>query len=360
MDATRSGPGKVFQTAHSHEPFMRRALELASNGSGTVSPNPLVGCVIVYDGKIVGEGWHQKYGQAHAEVNAIESVRDNSVLEHSTLYVNLEPCSHTAAFCPCADLIIRHRIGTVVIANEDKNPLVAGKGIRKLRDAGITVITDVMSTEASELNKRFFTYLEKKRPWLILKWAETSDGYIARKNNDSKWISDEYSRQIVHKWRAEEDAVLVASGTAWYDNPILNVRDWSGRNPVRVVLDRYLKLGSNLHLFDGTQKTICYSLMKNEDQPNLLYVQVAEENFLEAVVQDLFTKNIQSIIVEGGAQLLNAFIKAGLWDEARIFVSPHTFQSGIAAPQIRGVLRECRKLQYDWLKIVDNPASIKH
>ncbi|HET7178899.1 MAG TPA: bifunctional diaminohydroxyphosphoribosylaminopyrimidine deaminase/5-amino-6-(5-phosphoribosylamino)uracil reductase RibD [Chryseosolibacter sp.] len=341
-----------FPVNHTHEVYMRRALELARNGHGNVSPNPLVGCVIVHDGKIVGEGWHRKYGEAHAEVNAIAAVEDKQILEESTLYVTLEPCSHTGKTPPCADLIVKHRLKKVVIATQDVNPLVAGTGIKRLRDAGITVITDVLAQEAKELNMRFFTYMEKKRPHIILKWAETSDGFIARRNNDSRWISDLYSRQLVHKWRSEEDAVMVGSGTAWYDNPKLNVRDWSGRDPIRVVIDRYLKLGPNQNLFNHAQTTLCYNLVKEEAQQNLQYVQLGEQDFLQSVVQDLYHRKIQSVIVEGGAQIINSFVKLNLWDEARVFVSPQTFQAGVAAPQISASLRKTQKLDKDWLKVM--------
>jgi diaminohydroxyphosphoribosylaminopyrimidine deaminase/5-amino-6-(5-phosphoribosylamino)uracil reductase len=346
-----------FPINHSHELYMKRAMELARLGSGYVSPNPLVGCVIVHQGRIIGEGWHKKYGQAHAEVNAIEAVSDKSILKESTLYVNLEPCSHTGKTPPCANLIIDHQLSKVILANADSNPLVGGKGIQRLRDAGITVIPEVLSKEGHELNKRFFTYMECKRPYIILKWAETSDGFIARKNNDSRWISDEYSRQLVHKWRTEEDAVLVGSGTAWYDNPMLNVRDWSGRDPVRIVIDRHLKLGPNLNVFNGNQPTICYNLVKDEARKNLLFVQLEPENFVRSLVQNLYTRHIQSVLVEGGAQILNSFIKAGLWDEARIFISPQQFHTGIASPKLCGVLREERKLQNDWLRILIPPRS---
>jgi diaminohydroxyphosphoribosylaminopyrimidine deaminase / 5-amino-6-(5-phosphoribosylamino)uracil reductase len=354
MDLTNIQEPADFEVMKTHETYMRRALELAENGVGNVSPNPLVGCVIVHDERIIGEGWHKKYGEAHAEVNAIADVADKGLLKESTLYVNLEPCSHIGKTPPCADLIISQGVPKVVIANQDSNPLVGGSGIRKLRQAGVSVIVDVLSTAGQELNKRFFTYMEKKRPRIILKWAETSDGFIARNNNDSKWISDDYSRQLVHKWRAEEDAVLVASGTAWYDNPRLNVRDWTGRNPVRVVIDRYLKLGANQHLFDGTQKTICYNLVKQDEFENLLYVRLPNENVLESLIADLYRQKIQSVIVEGGAQLLGSFIKDNLWDEARIFVSPQRFNTGVPAPKISGVLVAEKKLQQDWLRIVES------
>lgn len=340
-----------FPINHSHETYMQRALELARLGAGNVSPNPLVGCVIVHEGKIVGEGWHKAYGQEHAEVNAIAAVADKDILKASTLYVNLEPCSHVGKTPPCADLIVHHKIGKVVIANQDKNPLVAGKGIQRLRNSGITVIEDILSSEAFRLNKRFFTYVEKKRPHIILKWAETSDGFMAKRNNDSRWISDDYSRQLVHKWRAEEDAVLVASGTAWHDNPRLNVRHWSGRDPVRVLVDRYLKVNPKHHLFDKTQKTICYNLVKDETHDNLEYICLKSDNILESVIANLYHKNIQSVIVEGGAQMLMSFIKLALWDEARIFVSPKTFGSGLPAPRLTGVLLEEKKLDNDWLRV---------
>jgi diaminohydroxyphosphoribosylaminopyrimidine deaminase / 5-amino-6-(5-phosphoribosylamino)uracil reductase len=341
-----------FPIAHSHETYMRRALELARNGSGQVSPNPLVGSVIVHEGIIIGEGWHKNYGEAHAEVNAIASVANKELLRESTLYVNLEPCSHTGKTPPCADLIISYKLQKVVIANRDSNPLVAGNGIRRLREAGIMVIPDILSQEGYRLNNRFFTFMEKKRPQIILKWAETADGFIARKNNDSKWISDEYSRQLVHKWRSEEDAVLVASGTAWHDNPMLNVRDWSGRNPVRIVIDRYLKLGARQHLFDRKQRTLCYNLVEDRGFENLEFVQLQKENFIGQMIEDLYKRRIQSVIVEGGGQLLRSFIEAQLWDEARIFVSPTTFQTGIPAPSISGVEVEHKKLGKDWMKIL--------
>lgn len=341
-----------FPINHSHETYMRRALELARNGAGHVSPNPLVGCVIVHEGRIIGEGWHKKYGQAHAEVSAIASVVDKQLLSESTLYVNLEPCSHKGKTPPCADLLIAHNVKKVVIANRDSNPLVAGKGILKLKEAGIAVIADILSGEGYQLNNRFFTYMEKRRPRLILKWAETSDGFIARKNKDSKWISDDYSRQLVHKWRSEEDAVMVASATAWHDNPMLNVREWTGRNPLRIVVDRFLKLGPNLHLFNRKQKTICYNVVKEDSSDGLDFVKLHEQNFLDAMIDDLYRRNIQSVIVEGGGQLLKSFIEAKLWDEARIFTSPQRFGNGVPAPRITGVLVEQMKLNKDWLRIL--------
>ncbi len=331
--------------------FMMRALELARLGIGQVSPNPRVGCVVVHDGKIIGEGWHKKYGEAHAEVNAINDVKDPSLLKESTVYVTLEPCSHFGKTPPCADLLIRHQVKKVVIANVDSNPLVGGKGIEKLKAAGIEVGVGVLEKEAHELNIRFFTTIEKQRPYIILKWAHTADGFISRTNYDSKWISNEYSRQLVHQWRTEEDAVLVGTKTAAHDNPKLNVRDWTGRNPVRIVIDRFLRLNKNLHLFDGTQKTICYNVMKHEEHPNLSLIRLDEDNFIANLIHDLHKQKIQSVIIEGGAQTLSFFIDSGLWDEARIFESPRTFGAGIKSPGIGGNCCSQQSVSTDTLKI---------
>ena len=343
---------------HADEVFMRRALELALLGMGSVSPNPMVGCVIVHDGKIVGEGWHKKYGEAHAEVNAIDSMADKSALKECTVYVNLEPCSHFGKTPPCADLLIEHRVKKVVVANLDSNPLVASEGVKKLRDAGIEVITGILEKEGRELNKRFFTFMEKQRPYIMLKWAETSDGFIARENFDSKWISNEYSRQLVHKWRTENDAVLVGTKTAFHDNPELNVRDWSGRNPVRIVLDRFLRLSEKLHVFDHQQKTLCYNVLKHEEYNNLSRIRIGEENFIGEVVKDLVKQKVQSVMVEGGATTLQLFIDAGLWDEARVFVSDKDFGKGIKAASLPGNLIHQESVFNDTLRIY-NPIHGK-
>ncbi|MBS1489825.1 MAG: bifunctional diaminohydroxyphosphoribosylaminopyrimidine deaminase/5-amino-6-(5-phosphoribosylamino)uracil reductase RibD [Bacteroidetes bacterium] len=332
--------------------FMQRALELARLGIGDVSPNPRVGCVVVYDHKIIGEGWHKKWGEAHAEVNALASVKDKALLKESTVYVNLEPCSHTGKTPPCADLLIQHQVKKVVIANVDTNPLVAGNGIKKLAEAGIEITSGVMEKEGRELNKRFFTFLEKQRPYIILKWAQTADGFIAQKNFESKWISNDLSRVLVHRWRAEEEAVLVGTKTASHDNPGLTVRHWSGRNPVRIVIDRFLRLSPHLQLFDQTSKTICYNVLKHEEHPNLIFVRLDEANFIGQLVKDLARQKIQSVIVEGGAQTLQGFLDTGFWDEARIFTSPRTFGTGIAAPSIRGRVVEELKIENDTLKII--------
>ena len=341
------------------ELFMQRALELAALGMGNVSPNPLVGCVMVLNDRIIGEGWHQKYGEAHAEVNAVASVENKSQLQEATVYVNLEPCSHHGKTPPCVDMLIQHKVKKVVISNLDSNPLVSGNGIRKLREAGIDVTTGLLETEGRFLNRRFFSFMEKKRPHIILKWAETADGFIARENYESKWISNEYSRQLAHRWRSEEDAVMVGTRTAEYDNPMLNVRDWSGRNPVRVVIDRDLRLNDQLNLFDRSQPTICYNLLREEEHENLMFVKLGTENFLEEMIHDLYERKIQSIVVEGGAQTFSTFIKNDWWDEARVFRSTLSFIKGIPAPELHGHHLSEENIMGDHLTIFTNAPSLK-
>jgi len=340
--------------------FMQRALELAQLGVGQVSPNPRVGCVVVHDNRIIGEGWHQKFGEPHAEVNAINSVKDQSLLRESTVYVNLEPCSHFGKTPPCADLLVKHHVKKVVVCNLDSNPLVQGQGINKLKDAGIEVLTGVLEKEGRELNKRFFTFIEKQRPYIILKWAQTSDGFVAQNNFESKWISNEFSRQLVHRWRGEEDAVLVGTRTASHDDPELTVRDWTGRNPTRIVIDRFLRLNSHLKLFNKKEKTICYNVLKHEEHKNLLLLRINEENFLKELVHDLFKRNIQSLIVEGGAQTLQLFIDANLWDEARLFTSTRTFGEGIGAPSLSGKLGAQQDVDSDRLEYFYPPNPHNH
>lgn len=341
----------------SDELFMQRALELARLGTGTVSPNPRVGCVIVANNVIIGEGWHQKYGEAHAEVNAIRSVKDSSVLSESVVYVNLEPCSHTGKTPPCADLLVSHKVKKVVIANKDPNPLVAGQGIKKLEEAGVEVVTDVLASDGAELNKGFFSSMNYHRPFVILKWAQTSDGFLARSDFDSKWISNAYSRQLVHKWRAEEDAVLVGARTAMYDNPKLTVRDWTGRNPTRIVIDPHLKLAQQLAVFDNQAPTLCYNLQKSEQKGLTEFIKL-EHLTPDELLEDLYQRKIQSVIVEGGAKTLSWFIDAGLWDEIRVFTSGQKFCSGIQAPTFQGKLLSIEQLMGDELRVVRN-ASFK-
>ncbi|WP_296618580.1 bifunctional diaminohydroxyphosphoribosylaminopyrimidine deaminase/5-amino-6-(5-phosphoribosylamino)uracil reductase RibD [Marivirga sp.] len=318
------------------ELFMQRALQLAGYGKSTVSPNPMVGCVIVYDDKIIGEGWHQKAGEPHAEVLAIRSVKDEEFLKLATAYVTLEPCAHYGKTPPCAELLVEKKLKKVVIGAVDPNPLVAGKGIEILKNAGIEVRTAVLEQECLSIIKAFFTFMEKKRPYIVIKWAQTADGFIARDDFDSKWISNPLSRQLVHKWRTEIDAILVGKNTVKYDDPKLTARDWSGKNPVRIVIDHNLNLSEDLKIFDGEQKTILYhSKDLKAKRLGAIFVQLDEKDFLNNMMSHLHEEKIQSVLVEGGAQTVQSFIDAGLWDEARIFTSPVSFENGIKAAELK-------------------------
>lgn len=334
---------------------MYRALELAALGRGSVSPNPMVGCVIVHKNQIIGEGWHRRYGDWHAEVNAINDAIQKGfadLLPQSTVYVTLEPCSHFGKTPPCADLLVEKKVKRVVICNDDPNPLVAGKGIQKLREAEIEVITGVLSGEGRGLNARFFTYFEQKRPYIILKWAETADGFIADEHKHPLAISGLQSRILNHQWRTEENAILVGTNTAQNDNPQLNARLWAGHNPVRVVLDRTLRLSDTLHLFDNTQKTLCYNAFRNEEKGQTTFVQIDfDENFLQYLLQDLYKRKIQSLLVEGGAVILQTFLNEGIFDEIRVFKSPNAIGKGTASPLLpMGIgLVQQEQIGRDWL-----------
>lgn len=333
-----------------HTLYMRRALELAEWGRGYVSPNPLVGCVIVHGDRIIGEGWHREFGGPHAEVHAIKAVENQSLLSESTVYVTLEPCAHWGKTPPCANLLVEKKVKKVVIAATDTNPLVGGKGIEILKKADIEVETGILEKEARWQNRRFFTQIEKQRPYVILKWAQTEDGFVARENFDSKWISNSQSRQLVHKWRAEEDAILVGKNTAAYDNPRLDVRDWVGENPVRIVLDSKLELSKELNLFDHTIPTLVFNSVKEKAEENLEWIYVPQIT-AEAILQELQFRKIQSLIVEGGSQVLRQFIESGLWDEARVFTAPIQFDRGISAPILQQNPSEALSIGTDRLDI---------
>ena len=344
------------------EIFMRRCVELAKCGFGTASPNPMVGAVIVCDGKIIGEGWHRRCGEAHAEVNAVNSVIDKSLLKKSTIYVSLEPCAHVGRTPACADMLIREGIPNIVVGSIDPFEKVAGKGIEKLKNAGRYVKIGVLHNECDWLNRRFFTFHTKHRPYVILKWAQTADGFIDNIRNDSQTpplkITDWHFSTLVHKWRTEEDAILVGTRTAILDNPQLTARLWSGRNPVRVCIDREMKIPASNKIFDNQAKTIVItssSLSNIEPLPersrrvgsanNNVNILFCPANFNESLVpqilDNLYQNEIQSVIVEGGAQTLNSFISAGLWDEARVFTnSSLTIGNGIKAPEFHC---ECAK-----------------
>jgi len=339
---------------------MQRCIELAQLGMGSVSPNPMVGAVVVMDSVIIGEGYHHKYGEAHAEVNAINQVFSNfsdaaELLDQSTLYVTLEPCAHYGKTPPCADLIIKHRIPRVVVGCRDPFEQVNGKGIEKLREAGVEVITGVLEKECLWLNRRFFTRVQKHRPYIILKWAQTADGFFAPDDNSQHWITGPESRRLVHQWRAEEDAILVGKNTAAIDNPQLNVRHAPGRSPKRVVIDRRLELNKILNVFDQSVETLIFNEVRTDIDGKNKYI--ALEDFDRYVPQyilfQLYLQDIQSVIIEGGAYTLNSFIEAGLWDEARIFTGKTNLSKGIKAPLISGMAEEF-SIGTDTLQILVN------
>ncbi|EDP96170.1 riboflavin biosynthesis protein RibD [Kordia algicida OT-1] len=321
---------------------MKRCLQLAANGLPTAMPNPSVGAIIVHNDMIIGEGYTSAYGGNHAEVNAVHSVKDKSLLKEATMYVSLEPCSHFGKTPPCSDLIIKHQIPKVVIGTIDPFAKVAGKGIEKLQNAGCEVILNVLKDECIASNKRFFTFHQHKRPYVILKWAETQDGFIdkIRQENDPvqpNWITNKFSRQLVHKWRSEETAILVGTNTAITDNPKLNTRDWHGKNPVRIVLDRSLRIPENYSLFDQTIKTIVLTEVEKASTENLIFETIDfSENLAQQICNVLFQHELQSVIIEGGKQTLQTFMDANLWDEARVFKGNILFQQGIKAPKLTG------------------------
>ena len=317
--------------------FMQRCIELASKAMGCASPNPMVGSVIVYNNKIIGEGYHEKYSSHHAEVNAINSVKDKSLLFKSTLYVNLEPCAHFGKTPPCSDLIIQNKIPEVVIGCVDTFSEVSGKGIERMRSVGIDVKVGVLENESRELNKRFFTFHEKKRPYIILKWAESKDRFIAPKNQTKPfWMTSSESKKLAHKWRAEEDAVLVGRITAEKDNPSLTVREVEGSNPIRIIIDKDLKLSADFNLFNNDAKTIVFNQLKSEENNSNNYIKINFHNLTKNILQELHKQNIQSIIIEGGTKTLQSFIDKNLWDEARIFTTKKTLTEGVKPPTIEG------------------------
>lgn len=328
-----------------NEKYISRCLELARSGRNYVAPNPMVGCVIVHDNKIIGEGFHQKCGEAHAEVNAINSVKDKSLLKESTLYVNLEPCSHHGKTPPCADLIVENKLKHVVISGLDNNPKVAGKGVERLEENSIQVNIGVLESEAKNLNRRFFTFHEKKRPYIILKWAQSADAYldIERKDDVPKinWISNDKSKRLTHTWRAEESAILVGKNTVINDNPSLTTREVSGPDPIRIVIDRENKLydpkmkKQKWNIFNSEGKCIVYNYKLDEKKDNIEFVKLADEkDFLKQVLADLFKREILSLIVEGGRYTLDRFIEKELWDEARVIRGLPFFKGGIKAPDL--------------------------
>lgn len=314
---------------------MQRCIELARKGAGFVAPNPMVGAVLVYKDRIIGEGYHQQYGQAHAEVNCINAVKedDKEYISRSVMYVSLEPCTHFGKTPPCADLIIQHKIPKVIIGCRDPFKEVDGKGIEKLKEAGIDVQTGILEKECRELNKRFFTFYTQHRPYIILKWAQTADRKIAN-GTERLLISNELSNRLVHKWRSEEAAILVGTNTALADDPSLTTRLWNGPSPVRLVIDMSLRLPSSLKVFNQETRIIVFNTIKHEEDDNMLYYQVTEDvSLVHQVLNALYQLKIQSVLIEGGARLLQSFMDEGMWDEIRMITNRQlTVGSGLAAP----------------------------
>lgn len=346
-----------MQVYNNHQNFMHRCLQLAKKGLGHVAPNPMVGAVIVHNGKIIGEGYHKCFGQPHAEVNAINSVNNKQLLASSTIYVSLEPCSHYGKTPPCADLIIYHKIPNVVIGTIDSFAKVNGEGIKRLRDAGINVTVGVLEQQCRELITEFTVFNTQKRPYIILKWAQTADGFIDKIRLHSQpakpnWITDNACRSLVHKWRTQVKAIMVGTNTALYDNPKLNVRNWVGPQPVRVVTDKNLRLPPWLNLFDSSQPTIVLNSIKNEQNNNIEYIKINFDNFFDELFKVLYSRGLSSLFVEGGAQLLNSFINNGFYNEVRVFTSEIKFFDGVKAPQLNMCSAKTQQFGNSFLQIL--------
>lgn len=346
--------------------YMDRCLELALKGLGTTAPNPMVGCILVAGGQIIGQGYHREYGKSHAEVNAIQSVKKVELLASSTLYVNLEPCSHHGKTPPCSELILDKGIPRVVIGTRDPNKVVSGRGISHMRDHGVEVSVGIRGKECLELNRRFFTYHVNKRPYIILKWAETKDGFIDRERTPGthshiNWITGTMERQLVHKWRSEEQAILVGTQTAKTDDPELTARDWSGRQPLRLVIDRKGILPGSLKLLDGSSPTVIFSEKAQEPAENIQQVKIpGDPDMVDGILNFLYDNQIQSIIVEGGRTTLEGFIRRNLWDEARVFTGEQLFRSGIKAPRFIAEAAEKQQFVGSMLNIFRNQALNLH
>jgi len=346
---------------------MNRCIELAGKGLGNVAPNPMVGCVIVYHGEIVGEGYHTVFGGPHAEVNAINSVKEKDILKDCDLYVNLEPCSHYGKTPPCADLIIKCGIPRVFIGTRDPYAEVQGRGVARLKEAGIVVTEDILVDKCKDLNKRFFTFHQKIRPFVILKWAQTIDGFIDHDRNNCEpqinWITDEHTRILVHRWRSEEQSILIGTNTVMFDDPQLTVRDWHGKNPLRLVIDEKLSIPSSFKIFDSYAETIVFNAVKNAVVCNIEYVKLDfSKSIIPQILVELHRRNIQSLIVEGGRMLLQSFIDEDYWDEARVFSGNICFFKGIKSPEICGNMVSVEPIVNDKLMVIKNlnQQSVMH
>ena len=339
--------------------YIQRCIELAKNGEGLVSPNPMVGAVIVRNGKIIGEGWHKQAGLPHAEVNAINSVADQSLLKESTIYVSLEPCSHHGKTPPCSNLIIEKQFKRVVIGCLDSNPMVSGKGIERIKNAGIEVEHGILEVECKELNSKFFTFHEKKRPFITLKWAQTEDGFIDKTRNPNEKgqfkISGPLAKTFVHKLRAEHDAILVGSNTAQTDNPSLTTYAFGGNSPIRIILDRSNKLTANLTLFNDENPTWHFTCSGEQvDSGSKRRIVLHQDDFIKNVLKYCFNNQVQSLLVEGGAMVLQQFIDADLWDEAIVITNANTIEFGKKAPKVVARETGCFLLEDDEIKIYSN------
>ncbi len=319
---------------------MQRCIELAKLAQGNTAPNPMVGAILVYNERIIGESYHKKYGEAHAEVNCINSVKevDKYLINKSTLYISLEPCSHFGKTPPCTDLIIKSNIQKVVIGCKDYYKEIDGKGIEKLQNAGIEVITGILEKECLDLNKRFFAFHQRQRPYIILKWAESANSKIGTAA-ERVLISNEYTNRLVHKWRCEEASILIGTNTALHDDPSLTTRLWPGNNPVRLIVDMNLRLPSHLKIFNKETNTIIFNKQKHEEDGNLIYYKIPEDNFITQILSSLCKLHMQSVLIEGGAKLLQAFIDEGLWDEARVIRNENLIiNNGINAPGLKNAI----------------------
>lgn len=340
------------QTQDRDQFFMARCLELSKKGLGYTFPNPMVGAVIVYNDTIIGEGWHHAAGSPHAEINALKQVKDKNLLKKSTIYVSLEPCCHFGKTPPCADAILTHKIPRIVVAIKDPHNKVAGKGIEKLRAAGCEVIVNVLEKEALELNKRFICFHQKKRPYIILKWAESCDGFIAPRNQNKgtiHWITGTFSRQLVHQWRSEEDAILVGVQTVNVDNPSLTTRDWVGQHPKRFVVDPNSRILHTATLLTDQYSTTVFSKEKQTFTNSAKKTTVLKEINVNTIIEKLYLEQIQSVFIEGGKKTLQSFLDAGLWDEARVFKGPKSLKSGIQAPLVNANPKSTLNINQDQL-----------
>lgn len=345
-----------------HEKYINRCIEISKKGISLASPNPSVGAVLVFGNRIIGEGYTSAFGGAHAEVNCIKSVleKDKKFISEAILYVSLEPCSHFGKTAPCSLLIIENGIKKVVIGSLDPNPLVAGKGIKMLQEKGIEIETGILKDACEFVNRRFYTFHKKKRPYIILKWAQTANGFFAPKDDRQFWITNKYSKQLVHKWRTEEMAILIGKETAKIDNPRLNARLYKGKNPIRIVIDQNLELKKDLNLFNQESKTIVFNSKKSAKNGLVDFIQIDfSENVEMQILNALYNKGINSVIIEGGAKTLNSFIENNLWDEVRILTGQNELEDGIFAPSIKGNSIQKYTLHKDNINLIINYLNSK-